>query len=186
MALQDILKKILIEAEEIIKNLQLEAENEVKKIIAASDEIKKTELKKFEDKTQKALDSVETKTRSMARREKSKVILETKQAIIQEFLNKLQKKLENLPDDSYGKIIKKLLEKISDTEGVISVPSLRVKIMKSLIPSGFTLEESNDISGGFIFKSKTGAEINNSFKSLIHSEFRSKLEMYFSEQLKFI
>ncbi len=186
MALQDILKKILVDAEETVKGLDVELEEAKKKLIIDSQKIEKSELKSFEDKTQKALDLIETKTRSMARREKSKIILKKKQEIIKDFLNKLQNRLEGLSDDSYEKIIKKLLEKISDTEGTIFVPSSRVKIMKSLIPSGFNIEESDEGLGGFVFKSKAGAEIDNSFQSLIHSEFRSRLEMYFSEQLKFI
>ncbi len=186
MALQDILKKILIEAEETVKTVASDSDKAKKELIVRSQEVQASELKDLEGKTQKALESVESKTNSMARREKSKIILETKQEIIKGFLDKLQNRLENLSDEAYGKIIEKLLQKISDTEGTAQVPTSRTSLMKSLVASGISVEESKDVSGGFIFKSKTGAEIDNSFESLIHSEFRSALEMYFSEQLKFI
>jgi vacuolar-type H+-ATPase subunit E/Vma4 len=186
MALQDILKKILLDAEEAAKAIDSELVQAKELLTTKSKKLEEAELLKLKEKTQKVLDSIESKTRSMARREKSKIILETKQQIIKDFLIKLQERLEKVPDEIYGKIIKKLLEKITDKQGIIFTSNSRLTITKSLIPSGFKVEVDDNIKGGFIFKSKTGGEINNSFESLIHSEFRSNLEMYFSEQLKFI
>lgn len=185
MALQDILKKILSEADGEIEQIVAASKKEETVLEKDSAEVEEAELKALDINTESALESIEKKTRSMARREKSKIVSKAKQAIIESLLDKLQSKLEATDDVTYEKILVKLFEKISDTEGTVKVCKKRMDTTKKVAPKSVKIEVDESVAGGFVFQSATGI-IDNSFKSLIHSEFRSELEIYFADQLKFI
>lgn len=186
MALQDILKKILLDAETEVAEITSDLEKKKKVMEAESKVIEAQELQSLEAKTASALSSIEEKTSSMARRENARMLLESKQEVIKALLTKFQSTLEELSEKDYSAVITKLISDITDTEGIIVTPSSRLVSIKAATPAGMTIETDESIKGGFIFKSKTGGEVDNSFASLVHSEFRSNLEMYFAEQLKFI
>jgi vacuolar-type H+-ATPase subunit E/Vma4 len=186
MALQDILKKILLDADMEAENTALELEQKKKNLDVASKKLEEKELQALEAKTVSALASIEDKTRSMARREKARMLLEAKQTVIKELLQKFQAQLEGLAEKEYTDVIEKLFKAISETEGVIVTSTARIPATKKVAPTGMTIESDDTIKGGFVFKSKTGGEVDNSFASLVFSEFRSSLEMYFADQLKFI
>ena len=131
------------------------------------------------------IDSVEEKTRSMARRENAKSILTFKRALIKKSLEEFLGSLEMASDDLYGKIIEKLFSQLSFTEGELVIPQRRESLMKNITPQGFSLKSSTEIEGGFIAHSK-GATVDNSFKNLVFSEFRDALEIYFANQLKLL
>ncbi len=186
MALQDILKKILSEADATIKLLQDEAAVSRKKADKQAKEKQSKALASLDKKTDLALASIDKKIASMARREKARMILAKKQAIIKDLRGALQTRLEKASDDLYAKIITPLLAKVPDKKGVLQVPKSRLDITKKCLPEGvnFTLE-TGDLKGGFILKSSTG-EIDSSFESLINDEFKASLEIYLAEQLKFV
>ncbi len=186
MALQDILKKILADADTEIENLQKQAEKAKRGLDEVAEKKEKKELTVLEKHTEEALASIETKIKSMGRREKAKIVLQKKREIVEGLLCKLQKHLESLEDAAYAKVIKALFAEIPDKEGVLLVPKNRVSVTQKNIGESVTVKPKEDITGGFIFKSKKGGVIDNSFQNLIHGEFRSQLEIYFTEQLKFI
>ncbi len=187
MALQDILKKILADADTEVAQLKKAAEADYKELEKDAKAQEASALKELESNTEAALNSIEDKTRSIARREKSKTLLQKKQEIVQSLLAGLQKSLEALPDEKYAKIITPLLAKIPDNEGTILAPKARVSVTEKSCPqeASFTVKADDRVVGGFIFSAPSG-EVDNSFESLINSEFRSSLEIYFAEQLKFI
>lgn len=185
MALQDILSKILEEADkEIAKiNQDFEAKKSVLEKEMATEE--KAELSALNEKTKEALNSVEEKTRSMARRENAKSVLISKRDLIKESLEAFLRSLEAAPDDLYGKIIEKLFSQLSFEKGELVVPEKREALMKKIMPQGFSLKTSKEVRGGFIAHGK-GATVDNSFKNLVFSEFRNELEIYFANQLKLL
>lgn len=185
MALQDILKKILLDADSEIETILAAAKKEEAVLDKASKKIEASELEALNNNTKSALDSIEKKTLSMARREKSKVVSNAKQLVISSLLDKFQEKLENADDSVYEKIITKLFAKITDSEGTVTVCKKRMAVTEKVAPKSVKIEVDEYVAGGFIFQSATG-KIDNSFKSLVRSEFRSQLEIYFADQLKFI
>ncbi|MCF7917559.1 V-type ATP synthase subunit E [Candidatus Gracilibacteria bacterium] len=185
MALQDILKRILDEAQHEIKKIEAEAEKQKKVLREESSAIEKIELEKLENKTLFALSSAESKTRSMARRENTQLLLATKQQLIEEALTRFLGTLENANEKTYGQLIEKLFESISLHSGKVLAPPKRLEITSKHAPDGFDVVAHKDIDGGFILRSGS-AEIDNSFRNLVFGEYRDQLTSYFAEQLKLI
>lgn len=185
MALQDILKKILAKSDQEVEVIKADFEAKKQVLETDSKEIELQELANLNRKTATALEAVEAKIESMARRENSKVLLEAKQKLIKLALQKFQNSLEKAEDDVYGKVIEKLFNSILDTKGTVLVPKNRLTISQKVTPKHFDVEADDSIKGGFVLKCKNG-EVDNSFENLVQSEYKSALEMYFVESLKLI
>lgn len=185
MALQDILKRILDEAQGEIKKIEAEADKQKKILQDESAEIEKADLAKLEEKTKIALDSAENKTRSMARRENTQLLLETKQKIIQSALEAFLKTLEDANEKTYGQLLEKLFEKITVRSGKVFAPPKRLEITSKYAPDGFDVVAHKDIEGGFVLHTGS-AEIDNSFRNLVFGEYRDQLTSYFADQFKLI
>jgi vacuolar-type H+-ATPase subunit E/Vma4 len=185
MALQDILKRILDEAQAEIKNIEIETEKQKKILQDESFEKEKSELALLEEKTKLALNSAEQKIRSMARRENTQLLLTTKQNIIQNVLEAFLITLEKADEKTYGQILEKLFEKITLRSGKVFAPPKRLEITSKYAPDGFDVVAHKDIVGGFILRTGS-AEIDNSFRNIVFGEYRDQLTSYFAEQFKFI
>ena len=185
MSLQDILKRILDEASVEIHNIEADTEKEKKILLEESVKIEKAEQDKLDAKTQAVLESVEQKMASMARRENAQSLLGSKRKIITESLTLFLKKLESADDKTYGQILEKLFSRIPFRSGKVLAPAKRLEITSKFAPPGFDVVAHKDIVGGFILHTG-GTEVDNSFESLVFSEFRDALTSYFADQLKLI
>jgi vacuolar-type H+-ATPase subunit E/Vma4 len=185
MSLQDILKRILDEAATEVKNIEVDTAKEKDILAEESAKIQKAEQDKLDAKTEAVLQSVEKKMSSMARRENSQSLLRAKRNTITSALDLFLKKLENADDKTYGQILEKLFAKTTLPSGKVFAPAKRLEITSRFAPPGFDVVTHKDIVGGFILQSG-GTEVDNSFQSLVFSEFRDALTSYFADQLKFI
>ncbi len=104
MTLRDILQKILDEAKKEISVLEKEFDMQKADLKKESDEIEKKEVVVLREKAVIASDSVENKTRQMARRENAKNALATKQKLIAAAMTSFESSLEKCDDENYGKI----------------------------------------------------------------------------------
>jgi len=181
MSLQDILKKILEKAQQEAKAIEAETADKKKAIEQQYKSKEKEAHQALEVKTNEALESIDRKTQSMARREASKLTGAAKKDLIDSVLATFIDHLSQLDDKTYKQIVSKLLEQITEQDGALQVS----KGKKSLFDTQFEIKESEDVKGGFIFSNKQ-VEIDNTFESLVLSQFRPQLEIYFSEQLKLV
>ena len=139
----------------------------------------------LEKKTEKALASVDEKIQLMARRANTKSLLAAKQKVIKQALEQFLKHLEKADTTLYGKILESLFSRVQETSGKVYAPSDRLDITKKHAKHDFEVVADNKIKAGFILK--TGdSEIDNTFHSLVFSEFREEFTMYFSQQLKLV
>jgi len=83
MSLQDILKKFADDTAKKTGEIEAEIEKQKEEIRKEYVEKEKEEVNTQDKKTKKALDSVDAKIQSMARRENSKVLLDSKQKVIE-------------------------------------------------------------------------------------------------------
>lgn len=185
MSLQDILQKIIDEAKLESDRIKDELESEKALLLAESEKIQKEELLDLSVKKKEALEKIKNKIDSMARREVKQKMLQARHDIVTKAMETFAEYLENLPDDKYEKILEKLFSNITEKEGVIIAPSSRLDLTKKLAPAGFTVETSEDIKSGFIAKLGK-AEVDNSFKNLVFSEFHNQIRAFFAEKLGLI
>ncbi len=185
MSLQDILRKILDDAAENVAQIESDVVSDLEKIREEFVQREKQESAQIEKKTKDALKSVEEKTRSMARRQNSQSLLEAKHKVLESFFEAFLHKLEQADEKTYKQILDKLFEQLSVSSGKILAPPKRLEITSKCAPGGFDVVAHKNISGGFLVHSG-GTEIDNSFRSLVFSEFREPLMLHLSEELKFV
>lgn len=183
MALPDIIKKILEEAESEVSRIELNIEAQKKEIQKQAEIQKKADAETIKAKMQSAFESIEKKMQSLIRRESAKKQLEMKHEIIQSLLHDFLKSIENADENTYGKILEKLFAKTSVTSGKVYAPAQRMEITSKKAPQGFDVVTHKDISGGFILETG-GIKIDNTFKTLLFEEFTEDFILYFSEELK--
>ncbi len=100
-------------------------------------------------------------------------------------MEKLCESLENADDKLYSSVLEKLFAKFPFSTGKVVVPTKRLSITEKFISSGFEVEPSEEIGGGFLAYTD-GAEVDCTFRTLIFSEFASELGAYFAEKLKLL
>ncbi len=184
MSLQDIIKKILADTQGDLQAIDAESADKKKHLESLYAEKKEADKKDLELKAAVALKSVETKTASMARRENAKAIQRAKRELLDEALNKFLTALQEADDKLYIQVCEKLIAALPFKEGIMIVPSSREALTKKLVPT-FEVKTTNDFKGGFKAICN-GSEIDNSFESLVRSEYRADLEMYLADQLKLV
>jgi vacuolar-type H+-ATPase subunit E/Vma4 len=185
MSLNDILQKIIDQAEVEVKDLQAQASHqkqEMKKTSQRFCEVKKTELA---EKTEEALASVQKKMETMGHQEVARQVLTAKQEVVQAALVGLYNQLVNIDDETYGQIMKKLFVSIENKPMKIITAPNRVEITKQYAPGAAEIEGQKKVTGGFIVESK-GMTIDNTFKNMIFSEFKEALTMYFAQKLNLV
>lgn len=184
MALQDILQKILEEATSEIKALDDTLTEDKKQFRIEADKETALALELIAGKKADALASVETKTNAVARRDVKTAIQQARRNVISSAMEQFHNHLVALPDAEYQKVLEKLMDSLSG-EGTLFVPKARVELTKKVAPKGFSVEVSEDISGGFLAKLPK-AEVDCSFYSLVFSEFKNEIESFFAQKLNLI
>lgn len=185
MALQDILKKILDEAQAEVQVIESEFAVKKKDLEKESEAMLKEDLETLKKKYHNASEQVDHKIESMARREGVKHTLSVKNEIIQIALDRFQERLEKADDTLYSAVLEKLFAAMKGDSGRIFVSKKRLSITQKYAPKGCSFFEDDTIGGGFIFRG-VDSEIDNTFQNLIQSEFRRELTAYIADHLKFV
>lgn len=183
MALQDILKKILDQAHDEVKDIALQTEEQKKTLQEQSAAQEKEARHVLASKTEAALESVEKKTLSMARRESARLRLEMKHDVLSRLMKEFVKRLETADEKTYSQVLEKLFAKMNATSGKILAPPTRIEITTKTAPQGFDVVANKDIDGGFIAEIGD-ITIDNSFQTLIFQEFSEPLMLYIADELK--
>jgi len=170
MALDDIKKAILAEAEKEAKNIEQEGEQKI--ALVNDDWLKKIEARKkdliaaSQRKTNQKVQQTQFKLQAQAQTE----ILDQKQKIIDKVYKLALDKLAEIDDDQYVNLMEKLIKQLPTGEGsLISVKdkdSLLKKALRQSSQKYDVLTETANGNGGFIFRSQE-VEIDNTFAALV-------------------
>lgn len=170
MAIDDIKKAILDEAQKIADEHREEGRKKAKeiekaweqKINARKQEVTASAGRKIEQRIQQAKFQIQTESQSK--------ILEKKREIIDQAYSSALKKLSTLSDAQYLKLMEKLIKELPESGGqLFSVESKKNLLKKALENSGKKHQLAKEIidgEGGFIFRTDK-LEINQSFKIII-------------------
>ena len=185
MALQDILKKIIDDAQAEIKVLEAGFETRKDQLKQEADAKIKGESAELKAKSKDAEAAVMKKVESLASRENKDALLVAKNEIINRVLTEFLSRLENADDELYGKVLDKLFLPLKNVTGRVFVSKKRLAITQKHATKDCTFFEDESVKGGFIFRG-VDTEIDNSFQSLVFGEYKSNLTSYIAEQLKLV
>jgi len=172
MALDDIKKAILAEAEKEAKKIEQEGEQKIG--LVNNDWLKKIEARKkdliasSQRKANQKVQQTQFKLQAQAQTE----ILDQKQKDIDKVYKITLDKLAEIDDDQYVELMEKLIKQLPAGEGsLISVndkDSLLKKALRQSSQKYDVLTETTSGNGGFIFRSKE-VEIDNTFATLVRN-----------------
>jgi V/A-type H+-transporting ATPase subunit E len=171
MALDDIIKSIVAEAEAEADEIKKGADQKIA-------ELKKDYQKQKDERRQKIMAEAETAAEQkveqacfLATSKMRAKTLTKKQEIIESVYQKALKELESLSDNEQQKLMGKLIKNLPDVEEaeIVAAKGSHVAVRKAVDHSGriFKLSPENvSGSGGFVLRSKT-VDIDNRFEALI-------------------
>jgi vacuolar-type H+-ATPase subunit E/Vma4 len=191
MSIQAILDKIRDksqkEADKILENGKVKAQKEKELILEKGE---KACLKEAE-KAKKRVRKLKEKAKYLAKTVGKKELLKAKRRLIEEVIAGIEAKLNQMSDEDYKHLIKKLLSQISLEEGVYYPCPEKADLIREVIeemnlnlkpaPQG-ELSSRNDLKGGLIIESQL-ADFDFSFKSLVSKTFKRDLEKIIAQKL---
>lgn len=183
MALQDILKKIQAQAENHEAKIEQKLTQDKAQVDADIEAQTKAALLEIDDKTASALTAVDTKIEAMGRSDNRQALLASRRRLLDAALESLYESLVNADKELKTQLYTKLAASLAAKEGTISVAKGDKALLEAILKGDFTVTESADIKGGFVY-TDNGTEIDNTFRNLIFSEYRQVLELYLADQLK--
>lgn len=168
---QNLIDKILADANAQAEEIKKAAKEEAEQIIAAA-KAKASKEKAAADKiTVLEAEKAASKELSAADMQAKKLILAEKQKCIEEVIAETEKKLASLKGEEYKNVILKMIKNADckDSEIIFSGKD-KTELQKSVEDMGLKVsDETRDIDGGFVVK-KGDVEYNYSFKSIITVE----------------
>ncbi|MCI1931670.1 MAG: V-type ATP synthase subunit E [Clostridia bacterium] len=168
---QNLINKILADANAQADEIKKTAQKEAEQIIAAA-EAKAAKEKAAADKiTNLEAEKAASKEISGADMQAKKLILAEKQKCIEEVIAEAEKKLASLKGEKYKNVILKMIKNADckDSEIIFSEND-KATLQKDVEDMGLKVsDETRDIEGGFVVK-KGDIEYNYSFKSIITVE----------------
>ena len=170
MALDDIKKSILDEAQTQVAAVEKEGESKLAELRAAW--AKKIETRQIElvaaakRKAEQKLQQAQFKLHAQTQNE----VLTRKQKIIDKVYKQVVEQLRALEEDQYVDLTAKLIEELPDLDGILtSVKNKESLLKKAVKKSGRKFDIADETItgvGGFIFRS-TKIEIDNTFEVLV-------------------
>jgi len=150
MALADLTKKIIEDAEaesvRIIKN----GEEKAAGILARAKEKRSALQKEYAQKLDHTLKDNESRVASSAEKDARRLIDEAKRALIEEVFDGIFENLVSLPDDEYEKILLPYIKSLpKDTHGTITAPENRIEITKKIFKNS-QIDAEIKTSGSFL------------------------------------
>ncbi|MEA4816842.1 MAG: V-type ATP synthase subunit E [Lachnospiraceae bacterium] len=181
---QNIIDKILADAKAQAKEITNAAKADYDTTVGMAKQKAEKEtsaaLKIAQDEAAKAA----SKEISAAEMQAKKMILEQKQACLEEVISIAKEKLKSLSDDEYKVILFSMLDKAIANKGseIIFSAKDKANLQKEATAKGFKIsDETRNIEGGFIVK-KGDIEYNYSFESIISVE-KEEIEQIAAEIL---
>lgn len=176
--LEKIMNYIQEDAQEAVNCILNEADEKAENILNEA----KAECKKMEDETNAKIESISENTASRsdsaAQMQKKRILLEARQEIISDCIERAHSSLKNLNDDEYFKLMEQMLAKfVLPQDGILYFSETDLKrlpqnfeetVKKIAADNGGSLsisEDCRDVDGGFII-AYGGIEENCSFKAL--------------------
>jgi len=191
MSIQAILDKIKDksqkEADKVLENGKAKAQREKELILKAGE---KAFLKEA-DKAKKRVRKLREKAEYLAKTVGKKELLKAKRNLIEEVIGEIEIKLNQMPDEDYKYLIKKLLSQISLEEGVYYPCPEKSDLIKKIIEEmdlnlrerpKDELSRSGALRGGLIIESQL-ADFDFSFNSLVNKTFKRDLEKIIAQKL---
>lgn len=174
MALDDITKKIISDAEGEVKRILESAEKEIRMLEKDAEE----EIKKLEDHAESTRtrhsSKIYERILSKARHDIKIKHDENLRSLIEKVFQKLEEKLLSLPEEKYQQFIAEKIHLLAHEKGTFHIPFEKQKetlavIQKSALKNADTkIEDKGILLGGFIFSTKE-KEYDFSFRSLLQS-----------------
>lgn len=181
--LEKIVNHIGEDAQEAVNSILNEADEKAENILNEA----KAECKKAEDETNAKIKSLNenmvSRSASAAEMQKKRILLEARQEIISDCIEKAHSSLKSLNDDEYFKLIEKMLAKyVLPQDGILYFSEADLKrlpqnfnetVNKIAADKGGSLSISNDfrdVDGGFII-AYGGIEENCSFKAIFDDSY---------------
>lgn len=181
MALQHILDAIVNDADKRIQQTSTETKQRLKDAREASE-------KRLADARQKIADSVDLKKRqlkektlSYALMKKRKVMLEQKQAYMNDLYQLVLEKLAELPKDQVEKFLETCIAALP-AKGTILPSKTHEAMLKKMLPKTLEMGPAVESRGGFIFSSDT-LESNFTFEHLVKNVLRPQTEVTVANDL---
>lgn len=177
--LENILNKIIKDAEEKAQLIINEAEEKEKTIIENREEEGRFLANKIGEIAEREREDILKRSKSSEELKARDKILSEKNRIIDEVLEKVVSELENLSEDDFVKFLKNNLGDENLKGGTIDIPKkYRVAVEKADL--GFKISDK-DLKRGFVLN-KDNLIYNGDFRSLVKSE-REDLEKFLAEKL---
>ena len=185
MSIQDIISKIIKKAEEeadiIINNAKKEAENVAKKIDQSAAEKREQLLADVAIKSEKAI----KKSKYLGDIEGKNDLLRKKREFIENILDKVLKKLAELDEVNYKKLLLSIIKKLQVKEGTVYPAKNKTEMIKKVLKNfDETLQfgEPRDITGGFIIETSQ-VNFDFSWENVVKKIFRKDLETIIVSEL---
>ncbi len=185
MALEDILNTLQAEAEQEIDKINKQADKELSELQKVYDEKYSTErqksLSEIKSQIQREVDMELFQVKSSQRRK----LLQAKREVLDKIFAQALKRLTEISDSDYVKLLAKLMNDINESSGDISASAGKEKQTAEAIKSSgkhFTLAtETIPAVGGFMWQGKN-VTIDMTFESLVE-DLRSQIEMEISQDV---
>ena len=161
-----IIDRIMAEADKEIEAFMLEGKREADAIMKAAEEKSCREKESYRKNAEEEARKARAKEISGAEMEAKKAILREKQ---EEIIAEAKKRLENLPDAEYAKVIGGMLERLDESQGkeIIVSAKDKARLADVVKEKGYVLsDETRDIDSGFVVKNGD-IEYNYSFDAII-------------------
>ena len=177
--LENILNKIIKDAEEKAQLIIKEAEEKEKTIIENREEEGRFLANKIGEIAEREREDILKRSKSSEELKARDKILSEKNRIIDEVLEKVVSELENLSEDDFVKFLKNNLGDENLKGGTIDIPQkYRDAVEKADL--GFKISDK-DLKSGFVLN-KDNLIYNGDFRSLVKSEIED-LEKFLAEKL---
>ena len=178
MSLQDIISKILAEAEKEAKKIHDEAMEKVSLIKKESLEMQENTKLEIEKNVDKKIEKALKKSESLANMNGRMDVLKRKQELVDTTLKILVEKLSSLPAKEYEQILSKLMLKIDLDSATILPATGKENSTKGAIKianKNFNVGDSQDIQGGFYVVSDV-VDMDFSFETIVYKNLKKDLE----------
>lgn len=187
MSLQDILNKIKAQAQTESEQIRRDGDQALKKNSAQYEKEEKEALAELEIQVEKKISGAKRKSESLAHMHGKRMVLEKKQAIIDNMLGKILSQISSIPAKDYEQVLVQLMNNIDIAEGVVIPAQGKENSTKGAIKISkktFKIGDSGDFRGGFILKSET-ADYDMRFETLIYKTFKEKFTQEIHKKLFF-
>lgn len=185
MALQDIIQKILNDAEKEAQELLESARTEANTIVSQAKENAKEASSQIIKNGDEKIDHIHKKIANLGRHQRKANILRVKRDVLATAFNKAKEKISALPPVEKEAIICAMIRSINSSEGIIHPTQGDEEIVEAGLKKSkkpFDIAESISGNGGFLLVTPT-SEIDFRFDTLVDRELSKQMESEISALL---